>query len=90
MDPLDSLHFEIYTIIVINTYTEPGSGFKNATFVSVNDKNNEYLIRCQYEVNDQCAGSEIDNMNFVEWIAIPKIPNDYSIQVSVENVNPLN
>ena len=81
--------FNTRTILGIEDVTGKGRHVYSSVFVCKNIEEKEVFVRCQYELSDQCAGSEISNLKIAYLLSIPKISADYNIIFSVENVNPL-
>ena len=88
INPVDSIDFDNETILGFDFETDYGSGIEYQEFLCVSHEKKEYIFRFQYELEDQCAGSQIDYISVRFYILINKITEDYNIEFSVENVNP--
>jgi hypothetical protein len=81
--------FESYFVVGLSFKTDYGLKSYSSIFVCVNNQTKEILIRCQYEVSDQCAGSEIEALPISYWISIKKRYQDYELIFSIVNSNPI-
>ncbi|MFA6403135.1 MAG: hypothetical protein WCX31_16155 [Salinivirgaceae bacterium] len=85
----DFWDFESNMVVGLAFRTDYGLNSYSSIFLCVNNQTKEILIRCQYEVSDQCAGSEIYSLSIAYWISIKKQYKDYKLIFSIENSNPL-
>lgn len=81
--------FNTRTIIAFSSTTDQGDKVYSIAYVCKNTETKEIAVKCQYEVNNQCAGSEITNLELSYLISIPKVDSNYTFSFSVENSNPL-
>lgn len=84
----DSIDFHNNTLVGLDFGTNQGSSLYYKEFVCVNHSKKKYIIRVQYELESQCAGSSISYRGKILWFKLPKITDEYEIIISVEDVNP--
>ena len=81
--------FNSHTLVGFCVNTDEGIKVYSKVFVCINKEKKEILIRCQYEISDQCAGSQISHRRVSYWISLPKVSAEYTYSFSIVNVNPL-
>jgi hypothetical protein len=89
-DTLDLVDLNLNTIISFYAITDLGSRVHDKTFFCINHDTKDFILRYQYELEDQCEGSGIESKTLIPVYVVPKIPDKYDITFSVENVNPYN
>jgi hypothetical protein len=86
--PFGDIDFNQRNLIGMFVVTDWASEVDFQSYICYNDAEKKWIFTTEYTLKDQCKGALISNRSFSTWFNTPKIPDGYTIEFNVVNINP--
>lgn len=85
--PFGEIDFDDFTLIGVDYITNNASDIKYVMQVCKSEQAKIVEFKINYSLKDQCAGQGIETIRASFWAVVPKIPDNHTVKIKVDNIN---